>query len=472
MRKIDFLSQSPSNLIFQKETNNTTFGGVLTLIYLIVALIIFFAYLANSIFSPAYEFTYYVPHEVNINGENRQKFFESEKYNPTLNFKFSLLDGANRNISDNFILYDGITKQQILRDEVIERRVNDILIYVLYKCKEGQTNCKIDSSDLSSFYQLKLYYQGFNIYPIFKEPIYKLESGVFHKMVFTFNSEIKLAKSCRWIVKRCEDTKGLSQFFDYFKEQEEEDLKEKDIFVGGTIEPLSSDIIHSGSMLPGFGGHILLLQFYLNGLRYSNTFLYEDYKRKENSFWNSIPNIFSLWLSLYNGFKFVFAKLYSKNFDNYKIMESILSKQKEKLQINKKKINEINIMKDFNMEDNLIDNKYSENEKNEKNDNIDEDDNKGNFSDKKIGEERILPKRAFFDFVFNTLYFKRCCKIEKQQLILACNDIIQKYYSFENILYNQIMIENLWKDYKWNNYQMKSILNNNSFMRIKELLKN
>ena len=302
MRKIDFLSQSPSNLIFQKETNNTTFGGVLTLIYLIVALIIFFAYLANSIFSPAYEFTYYVPHEVNINGENREKFFESEKYNPTLNFKFSLLDGANRNISDNFILYDGITKQQILRDEVIERRVNDILIYVLYKCKEGQTNCKIDSSDLSSFYQLKLYYQGFNIYPIFKEPIYKLESGVFHKMVFTFNSEIKLAKSCRWIVKRCEDTKGLSQFFDYFKEQEEEDLKEKDIFVGGTIEPLSSDIIHSGSMLPGFGGHILLLQFYLNGLRYSNTFLYEDYKRKENSFWNSIPNIFSLWLSLYNGF--------------------------------------------------------------------------------------------------------------------------------------------------------------------------
>ena len=233
---------------------------------------------------------------------------------------------------------------------------------------------------------------------------------------------------------------------------------------------MSSDIIHSNSNLPGFKGSILLLQFYLNGLRYSNSFLYEDYKRKENSFWNSIPNIFSLWLSLYNGFKFVFAKLYSKNFDNYKIMESVLSKQK-KLQINKKQINEINIMKDFNIEDNLID-KYSENEKNEKNDNnIDDVDDKGNFSDKKM-EERILPKRAFFDFVFNTLYFKRCCKIEKQQLISACNDIIQKYYSFENILYNQIMIENLWKDYKWNNYKMKNILNNNSFMRIKELLKN
>ena len=91
------------------------------------------------------------------------------------------------------------------------------------------------------------------------------------------------------------------------------------------------------------------------------------------------------------------------------------------------------------------------------------------FLIKKIGEERILPKRAFFDFVFNTLYFKRCCKIEKQQLILACNDIIQKYYSFENILYNQIIFENLLKDYIWNRPVLKKIGYNFLISKLKSI---
>ena len=60
-----------------------------------------------------------------------------------------------------------------------------------------------------------------------------------------------------------------------------------------------------------------------------------------------------------------------------------------------------------------------------------------------------------------------CCNIKRQKAICACNNIILKYYSIENILYNQIMIENLLQDYKWNNPELKNILSNDSFGGIK-----
>ena len=42
-----------------------------------------------------------------------------------------------------------------------------------------------------------------------------------------------------------------------------------------------------------------------------------------------------------------------------------------------------------------------------------------------------------------------------------------RYYSVENILYNLIMIENLLKDYKWNNPELKNIVDNSLLYHIK-----
>ena len=44
MRKIDFLSISPQTFIFQKSSNKTTFGGFLTLIYILIILIMAIVY--------------------------------------------------------------------------------------------------------------------------------------------------------------------------------------------------------------------------------------------------------------------------------------------------------------------------------------------------------------------------------------------------------------------------------------------
>ena len=95
------------------------------------------------------------------------------------------------------------------------------------------------------------------------------------------------------------------------------------------------------------------------------------------------------------------------------------------------------------------------------------------IEDKKVEEnkESILPKYHFFDFIFNL--FSCCCKNNKtQKCISTCNEIREKYYSIENILYNQLMMENLLKDYKWNNPDLKFIRNIQIIDRLKYAINN
>ena len=40
---------------------------------------------------------------------------------------------------------------------------------------------------------------------------------------------------------------------------------------------------------------------------------------------------------------------------------------------------------------------------------------------------------------------------KKEKLISLCNDILYNYMSIDSILYNQIILENLFKDYEWKN---------------------
>ena len=59
----------------------------------------------------------------------------------------------------------------------------------------------------------------------------------------------------------------------------------------------------------------------------------------------------------------------------------------------------------------------------------------------------------FYDFCIHQFYFKCFGHSIKQSLIESCNDIVSKYMTIESLLYNQIKLENLLKDYKWNNPQ-------------------
>ena len=48
---------------------------------------------------------------------------------------------------------------------------------------------------------------------------------------------------------------------------------------------------------------------------------------------------------------------------------------------------------------------------------------------------------------------------------------MEKYYSIENLVYNQFMFENLLKDYKWNNPDLNSIKNIELIYKLQQLIK-
>ena len=112
----------------------------------------------------------------------------------------------------------------------------------------------------------------------------------------------------------------------------------------------------------------------------------------------------------------VYRFLYSTNYDNYKIIENILTKQ-FRVNINPSK-NEKEI-ENIELKTDLIDNSSEVNDNHiEK---IEEGDNKPKNGS---SEEIDLPPLKFYDFLFHIFYSKCCGLSSKQSLINSCNNIV------------------------------------------------
>ena len=201
---------------------------------------------------------------------------------------------------------------------------------------------------------------------------------------------------------------------------------------------------------------------------------WDEYSRTKKSIFDSLSNVCSLSLAAFNFLSFFLTGFYSNNFDNYKIIEKVIFniKPEKKEKPEKEKVELINISE---KEDSLLNENEVEKGK-IKNDNESEDDNEANkfFKKKeddkeKIDEER-LPKFRFIDFLFNNIYISKSCKSNRQEIISLCNELITKYYSIDNILYNQLKIENLLKDYKWNNPELSKLDENKLIIQLKNLI--
>ena len=58
---------------------------------------------------------------------------------------------------------------------------------------------------------------------------------------------------------------------------------------------------------------------------------------------------------------------------------------------------------------------------------------------------------------------------QKHEIINICNSILFKYTSVEVILYNQIIFENLLKDYKWNDPYLTKLYCNALIKKLKSV---
>ena len=440
MKKLDFLSNAPKNFIFEKDSNKTTFGGVLTILYLLVVFIMAFIFIYNYETNSKYIITYN-HYQTSLSDEEWNSKKNDPKYNPTLKFIFNLENMTHLPIlSENFIIVDYNTGDKIEINEPIERKVSDLNIALAYICRDE--NCSFQPEDLEKFshnifyyFTVKSTYFNYDIYNK-DEPIYKKEEE-YQTSLFLFNLFIGHLIDNFWQVAKVTEEKGIIE--NLFGLEEKSSIGgsfyKSDIYCI-TNAPLTYDKIE-GSFRP-----LLIFSGY-------NEFSdYIEYKRKRISIFEILANIFSLAMALFNGFTFGFTFLYSNNFDNYKIIDKILSKNN----ITFKR------MKNFDEDSNDDSPPLLTELKNA------EDFNEENYADKKIIEnkkikEGAIPKFHFFDFIYNTFYLNFCKRNKTQECISTCMEITKRYNSIENIIYNQFMIENLLKDYKWNNPQLNSIKN-------------
>ena len=102
------------------------------------------------------------------------------------------------------------------------------------------------------------------------------------------------------------------------------------------------------------------------------------------------------------------------------------------------------------------------------NDLIEDIENEDGNKERKKGK-RILPKLSFFDFFFNNVYMKQCYN-KKQEILNICNELVLKYISIDEVLINHLRLENLFKDYVWNNPELNNILKNEYILKLLKLI--
>ena len=462
MRILDFISQSPQNYIFQKESNKTTLGGTLFLIYAFICIGIFLFYLLDYLNNDKYYIQYTFNYNF-IDDEELKKKLNDKEYNPYIEYLIFLRDENDEILSNNFIL--ALRKERKHTNGPglrFKQFVSEIEVDILYKCKSFN-DCSLRTEDkrLNYFidfgYSYKYIFHQNSTFP----PVQELKD-TFEMKRFEFSFINVIKKNLDWQIFKYKDVGGLFS-------------TEKD-YIGGTIK--SGDIFVHDSYyvknLTTINETDPYAQLYTLKVNYNFDY-YEEYVRTKSSWLTIFANSFSLWMSLYSGIKMVFAFLYAQNFNNYKIIQDILSKD-EKMKT--KKENSIELNSDFKKLEESID-KKTINEKNiiTKDELINNKENLIENSDeyrtiKNEDDSLIFPRLNLFDYLFNNLYFsQKClCDYKKQRIISTSNQILYKYFSVENIIYNQIKIENLLKDYRWNNLQLKNIQNNELIIQLESYL--
>ena len=496
MKKIDFISVAPNLAIFKTGTNQTYLGASLFLIYLIVLLVLaviyFYDYFSQSDFSFEYTFA---KNATNISNNEEISALSIKDYD----FKLYLTKDYNeedyrKNLSSNFLIVDirklnykistnnsrdhtdgftVINSNDTFSDECIIKSGEEVtmripIIMVLYRC--NGTTCEIREDDkikITSYY-FHFYYRGYSIdHQNHEKPVQLLPKDNYLNIDYAFFENTGLIYA-NWRVFQYEEKKGVfSSIYDKI-------MGKNSIFYG--IDFTSSTILtddgHIKNLPTDFlkikdqdGNHFIVLLLLENIISYYD---YDKYTRKAKSFLDALTNIFALGSTVLHFFALALSVLFSTNFDNYKIIENILKKN-YRININKsKEEKEKDNSSKIELKTDLIGNINDESE--EQNINMGSDKNNGEDNEKNISSSQDidLPKLKFYDFLFHKLYFKCFGPSSKHSLINSCNDIVATYITIEKLISNQIKLDYLWKDYKWNNPQSEINERDDFILKLKE----
>ncbi len=163
MQKLDFLSGTPKTFIFEKSSNKTNLGGVFTLIYLIIVLFIFLAYLVDYTVNPKYEVQLFSEHFYNYYREYIENKRKDAKLNPKLLVSFFYLGETSEKNESEFFVYQIVNVEEdglIEFNEIYESFAKGFIFYIGYVCKNTSCLTPDTESDMFLFY---LGYKGYEI---------------------------------------------------------------------------------------------------------------------------------------------------------------------------------------------------------------------------------------------------------------------------------------------------------------------
>ena len=451
MHPLDFISDSPNLFILHKESNKTNFGGVIFLLYIIVMILIVIYYCVNYSKNNNKYTIQSLMHFNRKTKEELERRNNDAKYNQNINFYLNITFN-NSVLDDKFKIFNITTDQDIDRNNPFSCRTNDFSLMLYYKCEE--VNCTdyerklINEDYLNERYTIDLIYEGFSLeHQNEDEPIQR------KNWVFTQNYNLYFNNF----------TKIYNQWENIFYYEKKSFISRKEYnkscgYIDGYYK-YENNVLTNNSIV------------YLARISIFNDYeKYIEYKRVKYSLIDVFANLLSLLYNLLFSIRFAFT-FYSKKFNNYKIIENILTVKR------KRKFNKPN----FSIE--LTDSINDENKNKtfepliEKDNNTEHNDKiTNNLNEKKINSydndesKETLKKLHFFDFILNNIYYDFLFKKNNsQQIINGCNEIISNYASLDSIIYNQILLENLLKDYKWNNPELNNIECNNLITELKIL---
>ena len=466
-RKLDFLNESPPFYIFSEKSNKTSFGGVIFIFFIIIMILISLLYFYDYLKNEKYEIEYsrfYSP----IKTEQIRLKNEDPLLNPTLNFTMNAKRYINRSYNNSEFAFYVPSKGFIYNVESISllKNVSSFKLELVYRCQNIEDRiCPLREKD-QSITSYGDYYLFDFIYPSFildhsksGDPFIREDLISFRKIYFNFNNPMKY--SLNWKVIKYKDQEG---FFDIIKG------KKKEYIFGYLDEEQSTSIPNEFEYSLSFK-YKVIGRIELNNFHYD----FDQYKRKQISFLTILANIGALF-STFKGILVTAFKFYSNSFDNHKMIKIILSKKLKKYSSNddndnnennknknKNKIYQLMPINDIN-DDNDNDNTINNNDDNLLIKNL-----ISNKNDEINDNEIInLKKISFIQYLLNNIYCKKL-EFNVQERIETCNKIVKTYMSYEKILYNQMIFENLLSDYNWNNPKLKYFNNNQLINRLKNL---
>ena len=463
--KLDFLSSPPQLCFLKKRTSKTIFGGVLFIIYCLMMATIFIFYTIDFYLNDKYDIRYSLYKNFTSDTEEYNK---KEKINPHLNFSFELKrfsdDLRESILPEDFIILDE-NGMIIERNSIISKTTSNFSFTIVKFCV---FDCIFDEdNETDLFYVLNISYSGYKIDHENNEIPFEENSDkyIFYKEIF-FSKNRTSVVTVNWEVIKYKEERGLLGLFDNFNHKKDEYTA---IDIDSIEQTYMERILEErNEELPG-----LSLRLICNINMENKHNQYIEYKRIKKSLLDVFANICALYSTIFTIFSYMY-KMITRNYNNYQIINEVLSVNDKIMMDNNIKIPRSKTIKFENIhirKKNIMnkDNQSFDTSKSVpfKSKGIDINRKIEIKKETNINYNYKLIEINLICFLLSNIYYKRKKMKKELKNINICNDIIFKYISIDNILYNQIIFENLLKDYKWNDNCLKNIVNNNNIKKLK-----